>query len=474
MQKSDQCRPWLRLAGARVRLGSTTVLTGLDCALYPGEHVVVTGANAAGKSTFLRLCAGLVWPTDPACREYILQGRRTTSPLPVRHHGAWVAPGQQLAYQGRQARVTVWEVVATGLTNTPFVYVPLSEADAMQVWTTLERFGLQELAERSFAGLSQGQQWQVLLARAMSGGPRFLFLDECTSGLDGPSRDLFWQALHTAVQLGAHALLATPQPWACPEWIGRTITLDQGRIIAGPMRQTAEQGAAAKPGASAGATTGEPTNSRVLVRLSGARVRHEGRDLLGPVSLAIRAGTVWAVRGPNGAGKTTLLRLVSGDAPPYAGQGREYPCLPAQSDRARRETRIRAVFPDQRIELFVRNLPAGAIAGHNAGETRQLWCRFGLQGLEERPFAHLSSGQQQRVLLTRALAGAPSLLVLDEPFTALDAWGRAVCREVVQEHIARNVAVVYSAHAEADCFAGTDHVLWVSGGRVRDSGLQSR
>ncbi|MGM0645049.1 MAG: ATP-binding cassette domain-containing protein [Thermodesulfobacteriota bacterium] len=458
-------RPWLRLERANVRLGEAVVLRDLSWAVWPGEHVLVTGANAAGKSTFLRLCAGLVWPENPASRVYTLGGQTTTSPLPLRQASAWVAPGQQLAYQSRGAGVVVWEIVATGITGTPFLYQPLSVAHQQRVAHTLEAFGLQALAQRPWGELSQGQQWQALLARAMAGAPQVVFLDECTSGLDAASRQRFWDAVEAAVALGAEIVLSTPWPKQVPAWLERSVVLENGCLASGKSAGQAAFSAQAQETGLPYAEGQKGKSGRTLIRLDRARVRHAGRDLVGPISLELSQGCVWAVRGANGAGKTTLLRLLAGEAQPYAGQGREYPFLPASWTRIEREAWIQAVFASHGVDFYVQNASAGSVARLKLPQAQELWDRFALGAIHCRPFAQLSSGQQQKVLLTRALAGAPSVLVLDEPFTALDAAGRAVLHHMVAAHIARGAAVVYSAHTEADCFTQTTATLWLAQGQ---------
>jgi iron complex transport system ATP-binding protein len=154
------------------------------------------------------------------------------------------------------------------------------------------------------------------------------------------------------------------------------------------------------------------------------------------ISVALRSGELTCLIGPNGVGKSTLLRTLAGMQPPLAG----HVCLGADDlHRLPAEVLARrlAVVLTERIE--VGNLSAYALVGlgrhpytdwrgrlqaHDEEVVRQALIRVGAAHLAARPVAELSDGERQRVMIARALAQEPEVLILDEPTAFLDLPGR--------------------------------------------------
>ena len=143
------------------------------------------------------------------------------------------------------------------------------------------------------------------------------------------------------------------------------------------------------------------------------------------VSFSVPEGSYTALIGANGAGKSTLLKLLLGELTPTSGSL----SLLGQPIRSFRDwPRIGDVVSAglyKKIGLF-----RFANASHRKEIARAL-SLVGMDGFEKRPIGDLSGGQRQRVLLARALAGQPSLLILDEPMTGVDAQNAAAFRELL-------------------------------------------
>jgi NitT/TauT family transport system ATP-binding protein len=195
------------------------------------------------------------------------------------------------------------------------------------------------------------------------------------------------------------------------------------------------------------------------------------------VSFAVGQGGFLSLLGPSGCGKSTLLRVVADLVEPSAGAARVLGVSPAQ---ARRDRSIGFVFQDsallawrtalQNVALPLevggrRALPAGAPT------PRELLKLVGLEGWEN-SFPHeLSGGMRQRVSLARALLGAPSILLMDEPFGALDEFTRdrlnAELRRIWRETGTTILFVTHSVYEAA--FLGQQvMVLAANPGRVRE------
>ena len=190
--------------------------------------------------------------------------------------------------------------------------------------------------------------------------------------------------------------------------------------------------------------------------------------------LPLEQAHVTVLFGPSGAGKTTLLRLLAGLERPDSGQiefrgetwfdsGRAI-LLPPQQRRAGFLFQEYALFP----HLTVLENVAYASDRARGGELLQ---RFGLADLADRKPRAISGGQQQRVALARALAAEPSLLLLDEPLSALDAATRLRTRHELRRILLDSgIPSIVVTHDRAEAIALGDWMAVMVEGRIRQSG----
>ncbi|HET6346404.1 MAG TPA: ATP-binding cassette domain-containing protein [Myxococcota bacterium] len=199
--------------------------------------------------------------------------------------------------------------------------------------------------------------------------------------------------------------------------------------------------------------------------------------VLGPLDLRVPVGEHAVVVGPSGAGKTLLLELVLGLRSPDAGRVLLDGALPASFDR--RQRRIGWVpqdvglFPHLRVrDNIAFGLPRRADVG---ARVEALAEALGLgQRLERYPEA-LSGGERQRVAMGRALAAEPALLLLDEPFAALDRPLRRRIWELLrQEHARRPLTTLHVTHDLADAVTLADRTITLMAGALQSGGLPGR
>lgn len=199
------------------------------------------------------------------------------------------------------------------------------------------------------------------------------------------------------------------------------------------------------------------------------------------VSLSVGSGELIALLGPSGSGKTTLLRLIAGLEQPTAGQiffGEEDASLKSVQER-----HIGFVF--QHYALFRHMTVADNIAFGlkvRPGATRppaaeirrrvsDLLDMVHLTGLEKRYPAQLSGGQRQRVALARAMAIEPTVLLLDEPFGALDAKVRKELRRWLKEfHDRTGHTTFFVTHDQEEALELADRVVVMSQGKIEQVG----
>lgn len=213
--------------------------------------------------------------------------------------------------------------------------------------------------------------------------------------------------------------------------------------------------------------------SDALLHVDEARLTLGGRTVLDAVSLRLAPGEVVALLGPSGCGKTSLLRTIAGlqrlDRGHIHIAGRDVSDWPAQAREIGMMFQHYALFPNLSVEenigfgLRARGMEAHAVAAR----TQQLLAMADLQALASRLPAALSGGQRQRVALARALAPQPRLLLMDEPFSALDEHFRLPLRRQfrqLQRSLGQSCLIV--THDREEAFELADRVAVMLGGRI--------
>lgn len=216
-----------------------------------------------------------------------------------------------------------------------------------------------------------------------------------------------------------------------------------------------------------------------MLQVEGLQMDRGARRVLDIPSLAVAAGEVVAVMGPNGAGKSSLLQALALLAPArfaaYAFAGRPAR-LPGDALALRRQMALVLQEPLLLEGTVLANAAAGlrlrGVPAAQARERAQAWlARLGVVHLAGRHASQLSGGEAQRVSLARALALAPRLLLLDEPFAALDALTRvALLRDLRPVLRAGGMAALLVTHDLAEVALLADRVLVLEGGRLVQAG----
>ncbi|MCP5156868.1 MAG: ABC transporter ATP-binding protein [Ectothiorhodospiraceae bacterium] len=212
--------------GVVARLGPRTVLHGVDARVAPGELLGVIGPNAAGKSTLLRVLAGLL---PPGAGTVTLDGRPLAdwSPRERARRIAWLGQERECHWP-----IAVREVVALGRLAHHRGLGGSGPEDHPAVERALARAGLEQLADRPASELSGGERARVMLARALAVGAPALLADEPTAGLD-PAHQLEVMALlRTLADEGVAVAVVVHDLTLAARHCTGLVLMHAGRVIA--------------------------------------------------------------------------------------------------------------------------------------------------------------------------------------------------------------------------------------------------
>jgi iron(III) transport system ATP-binding protein len=210
------------------------------------------------------------------------------------------------------------------------------------------------------------------------------------------------------------------------------------------------------------------------VSIAGVAKAFGGPSVLSGVDLEVPSGSFTAILGPSGSGKTTLLRIIAGFERPDAGEVRlgaevvddaAHRFVPCERRRIGYVPQEGALFPHLNVG---RNVAFGLARQERRGtRVDELLELVGLAGLARRYPHQLSGGQQQRVALARALAPDPEIVLLDEPFSSLDASLRASVRADVHDVLRLAGATsVLVTHDQDEALSMADQVAILRGGVI--------
>ncbi len=208
-----------------------------------------------------------------------------------------------------------------------------------------------------------------------------------------------------------------------------------------------------------------------------AKTFGDGTRALEPVTLDVARGETIVFLGPSGCGKTTMLRIIAGLEQPDPGgrvlfDGADVTAVPIEQRNVGMVFQSYALFPNMNVAenigygLKIRGVTRGA-----AGARRRADGVDRHRGFEKRRIDQLSGGQRQRVALARAVAVRPSVLLLDEPLTALDAALRERLRFELDRLLRTlGITTIYVTHDQAEAMALGDRIVVMRKGAIAQIG----
>ena len=477
--------PVLEAAGIHRRFGATAALAGVDFRIDRGRVHALIGENGAGKSTLLRILAGIDQPTSG---RLVLDGRDTRfesardaadQGVTIIHQELQLFPDLDVTeniFAGREQR-TRWGTVDTAaqLEITRSVLARLNHPIPPQTLVGTLPLGLQQIVE---------------IARALARDVRVLLMDEPTSAL-GPSevpqlfrviRDLTSHGVsivyvsHRLEELLAIADVVTVLrdglvvghapvsdvnvAWIVERMTGRELTRRPSAPAAGP-----------------GATELRVSQLHLPPR--------PGRTALHDVSFDVRAGEIVGLYGLMGAGRTELLESLLGVHGDASGRvdlsAREVGTLPIAERVAAglamvpEDRQAAGLVPDLSVleNATLSSIQQLSTFGHLSPARELRAAKPVLDELHVKmpgtnaPIAAISGGNQQKVVIARALLTDPRVLLLDEPTRGVDVGAKAEILDIMLRLASRGVAIVFATSDMADIRAVATRVLVMARGRIR-------
>jgi putative ABC transport system ATP-binding protein len=463
-------------------------LRGVSAEFPWGAVTAVTGPSGSGKSSLLRLLAGMDRPTSGTVE---VEGVRVNS-APGRalrglRHGI-VGVVFQRPSDNFLPYLTVWEHLGLGARGPA---VP--RVDPGQV---LEDLGIAHRAGHLPGELSGGEQQRAAFAQVLMTGARLVLADEPTAELDEASARGIVEAIHELTASGVTVVVATHDR-ALALTADHVVDLEDGRVRsasrAGPPaplaagvplsaremwgpppakpREEAARSRVWRPPSDA-AEPPRPSGAPVVRVESVRKTYHRSGEEIHAVddaSMTLHPGEVVGLIGRSGSGKTTLLNVMGGweraDSGRIRGDGRDRGGSPRWAELAVLPQRLGLVD-----ELTIRrNIEYPARLAGSLDDRRErideLLETLGLGPLQERYPKEVSVGEQQRTALARALVLTPRLLLADEPTSHQDhAWARAAFRAI--RRTARDgTCCLVATHDEAVA-SYLDRILVMKDGRV--------
>lgn len=336
--------------------------------------------------------------------------------------------------------------------------------------------------------LSSGELRKFQMAKALATNPRILILDNPFIGLDAQARKVFRDLLETLTkEAGLLVILVLSKRDDIPDFITHVLPVEGLRLLPKMKLEEYRKQYAALPRPKLSEeikdwitnlpvrnlkeTDFYPQNGGEILRFRDVSIKYGDKTILQPLNWTVHEGERWALSGPNGSGKSTLLSLVCADNP------QAYACN-IELFGHRRGTgesiwqikkHIGYVSPEMH-RAYLKDIPSIDVVASGLSDSVGLYVRpkpeqkqtcldwmrvFGVDGVADRSFLQLSSGEQRLCLLARAFVKDPELLILDEPLHGLDDRNRSLVRQIIKQFCLRKhktlVMVTHYQEELPDC-----------------------
>lgn len=459
----------LRLAGISKFYGRIPALTDVSVAFTAGEVHAILGENGAGKSTLMNIIAGVV---RPQIGSIMFDGRAVPNMSPETAASLGIAISYQ--HPAILDDLSVLENLRVSLPASLFAGQP----PRVVAQDMLDQVGLTVPLHARSDVLTVAQKQLLEIAKALAIKPRVLILDEPTASLDQDATDMLFRRIREVTRAGTAVIYITHRLAELRQIAHRVTVLRDGRM------QGTVQVADVSDEDLLGMIVGRRLGSAFPPKSDGAAdVNFKVSGLTGAqfsgVSFEVARGQILGVAGVAGNGQTELMRALAGLDP-----SRGSVTLGGKSLSHQDLLQAAAFMPSDRLAeglaggLTIRENAAISALGkfssfgivNRKTELAQVSDTFRSLAVKapsiEAPVRSLSGGNQQKVVMARALLSDPGLIIADEPTQGVDVGARAEIYRILREVSAKGIPVIVNSSDAAELEGLCDKVIVMSRGQV--------
>jgi len=473
--------PVLSVENLSKQYGKNTVLSAINFSVAAGEVVAVLGENGAGKSTLSSLIAGLI---QPSSGQMTWQGQ----PYAPRNPNEALHAGISLIHQ--EIRLLPELSIAENMLIGHFPMCRLAgwgwKIDRRKMLALArfytEKLGLKIPVETAVKHLKVADCQKIEIAKALSRGARFFLLDEPTASLGLDDTQLLFEQIRQLKAEGVSFIYVSHRLEEIAQIADRILVLRDGVLVAAhdtakvPVN-TLVNSMVGRPLERMFPALPKPQSTHVLEVQNLCSARNDYQD----ISLTIRKGEIFGIAGIVGAGRTELVRAIAGMDPVKSGHIR----LPDSAQDQKGSLRNRqdalaagiVLVPEDRkgqALLLERTVADNIVLGNErrvapSGWIRQAsahrWAsdairRFTVKGALVQKMTELSGGNQQKVVIARAICTQPRLVILDEPTRGIDVGARATIYEDIVRLAETGISIIIVS-SDLDEVIGLSHRVMV-------------
>jgi ribose transport system ATP-binding protein len=460
----------IRLTGTSKDYSGVAALSNVSVEFYAGEVHAVLGENGAGKSTLMGVISGV---TQPDAGEIEFEGRQVSPMSPE----TAAALGISISYQHAALfdDLSVVENLRVALPQSVFQGRPVRDVASEM----LSALGLEIPLHARGDSLTVAQKQLLEIAKALAMRPKVLILDEPTASLDRESTELLFDRIRAVVKTGTSVIYITHRLAEVRRIAHRVTVLRDGRVRGGDLvtHVTDENLLSMIIGRALGSTF--PPKAKGASKEVNLSVQALGGRRFRNVSFEVSRGQIIGVAGVAGNGQSELMRALAGL---QLSEGQIY--LRGRCLKRNELLREAAFMPSDRL---TEGLAGGLTVRENASmsalekfgsfgivrrtrEVEQVTDTFKTLAVKaasiESQVTSLSGGNQQKVVLSRALLAEPSLIVADEPTQGVDVGARAEIYRILREITDSGTPIVVNSSDAAELEGLCDKVIVLSRGRV--------
>jgi molybdate transport system ATP-binding protein len=353
----------------------------------------------------------------------------------------------------------------------------------------LKALDMTSLLDTEIIKLSNGQFRKMLIVKALLKNPCVLLLDNLFTGLDIAARRYVAETLERIANMGTQ-LVMTADGTNIPPMATHVMETEHFSVARVYERQTTARRAVLSAKKKLPELPEPPAQPfETAVHLNNVTVRYNGQTVIHHVDWHIRRGEKWALTGPNGAGKSMLLSLIFADNPQaYAnhitlfdrkrGTGESIWDIKERTGFVSPEMHLYCNGTSSCIDFALGGLTENPyhrrrLSTENMEFARRLFAYFSVEETTEEPFRQVSTGQQNVVLLIRALVKNPALLILDEPFQGLDEEKIALARTLLYAYC-KHRTLIFVSHNPSEFPSCIHRYLAMENGKATEINNKSR